>query len=411
MSTDNKDKNIIEEAKRNETIHAKEKKWSNRIARSILLVGLLVILIAAIGAFSYVRRGLQAVDADNTSSQEVTIPIGSTASDIAQILEEAGIVRNADLFNFYMKANNASDLQAGHYDFSPAMDASEVLAQLEAGGRPIFVDVDTTVTIVEGMMLEEIAQAVEAETAITAEDFMDQADDAAYIRRLEGQFPGLLAGLSDREDLLHPLEGYLFPATYDYFAGDTAADLIEKMVAKSNLEYQGLQDDLANTWLDYHEILTLASIIEKEGISDEDRGLISGVFYNRMNIDMPLQSDITVLYALGEHKEFVTYADLEVDSPYNLYQHTGLGPGPFNSPGLSAITAAIYPSYNDYYFFVADLDTQEIYYSSTQEEHDILVEEYVNARQRRIEAENQQGQEAEPDQEGDAVADLEGDSE
>ena len=152
------------------------------------------------------------------------------------------------------------------------------------------------------------------------------------------------------------------------------------MVATTNLEFQKIREDLDQTWMTFHEVLTLASIVEREGITDEDRALIAGVFLNRINEGMPLQSDITVLYALGEHKELVTYSDLETDSPYNLYMYSGLAPGPFNSPSLSSIMAVIYPTYSDYYYFVAVLDTQEIYYSSNIEDHDALVEEYVNSR-------------------------------
>ena len=176
----------------------------------------------------------------------------------------------------------------------------------------------------------------------------------------------------------YPLEGYLFPATYDYLAGMTLEDLVTQMVSTMNLEFQAIREDLDNTWLSFHQVLTLASIVEREGITDEDRALIAGVFLNRIDVGMPLQSDITVLYALGEHKELVTLEDLEVDSPYNLYMYTGLAPGPYNSPSMSSIMATIYPTYSEYYYFVADLDTQEIYYSSNIDDHNALVEQYVN---------------------------------
>ena len=215
-------------------------------------------------------------------------------------------------------------------------------------------------------------------TAISEDTFNQTLKDKDFLGHLEANYPSLLEGVRDNQDLKVPLEGYLYPATYEYFAGMTAEELIEDMVASSNLVYQELKEDLANTYLSYHELLTLASLIEREAITDEDRGLVSGVFYNRLDAGMPLQSDISVLYALGEHKEKVTYADLEVDSPYNLYQNTGLAPGPMNSPSKSAITAAIYPTWSDYYYFLADIDSQKIYYSTSLEEHEALVEEYVN---------------------------------
>ena len=216
---------------------------------------------------------------------------------------------------------------------------------------------------------------------------MDTVQDEEFITNLQSQFPSLLEEVTQLEGLKYTLEGYLFPATYDYFAGMTAQELITEMVSAANLNYQRLVDDLTNTYLSYHEVLSLASIIEREAITEEDRGLVSGVFYNRLEVGMPLQSDVTVLYALGEHREFVTYTDLEVDSPYNLYMYDGLTPGPIGTPSYQAIVAAIYPTWNDYYYFVADIDTQEIYYSSTIEEHDALVEEFVNSRQASIEAE------------------------
>jgi hypothetical protein len=277
-----------------------------------------------------------------------------------------------------MKAKSVNGLQAGHYDLSPSMDADTIIATLQKGGKPIEVDVDTKLTVVEGMQLEQIAQMVEENTPIKAADFLATANDASFIEELKSQYPSLISGLDGVEGLKYKLEGYLYPATYDYIAGTNVKDLIKQMVGKMNLEYQKLKEDMGNTSLSFHQILTLASIIEKEGVTDEDRKLISGVFYNRMNNDMPLQSDITVLYALGEHKELVTIKDTEVDSPYNLYKHTGLGPGPYNSPSLSAIQAAIYPTASDYFYFVADIETGNVYYATTLEEHEALVAKYVN---------------------------------
>lgn len=372
---------IQEKAKKNETEHVKETLWTNRITRLIVFVLVLIILVVGIGGVYYVTTSLQPVDESNTESVEITIPFGSNSDDIAQILEENGIINQKDIFSFYMKATNDAELQAGHYEFSPSMNAEEVVARLQEGGEPIFVDVDTTVAVIEGVNIEEIAQAVGDNTGISEEEFLETVQDEDFFAELQEQFPSLLTGLDEIEGLEYTLEGYLYPATYDYFVGMSAEELIFEMVGSTNLTYQRLLDDLNNTALTYHEILTLGSLIEKEAITQEDRELVSGVFYNRLAIDMPLQTDVTVIYALGEHREFVTFDDLEVDSPYNTYMYTGLPPGPVASVSYSAITAAIYPIYTDYYYFVADLDTQEIYYSSTLEEHELLVEEYVNNRQ------------------------------
>lgn len=372
---------INERAKEKETKHVLEKKWTNRITRIIILVLAISFLLIGGFAYYYITDALKAVDSSNEAMVEVTIPFDSSSNDVSEILEENGIIKNAIIFSYYFKANNESALQAGHYEFSPSMTAEEIVQTIQEGGEPIFVDVDTTITVREGISIEAIALEVSEHTGITDEEFLTTVEDEAFIADLETQFPSLLAGILERENLNYTLEGYLFPATYDYFAGMSAEDLITEMVATANLNYQRLTDDLVNTYLDYHQVLTLASLIENEAITEEDRGLVSSVFYNRLDIGMPLQTDVSILYALNEHKEFVTYEDLEVDSPYNTYMYTGLPPGPVSTPSYMSIVAAIYPTPSDYYYFVADIDSQEVYFSSTIEEHDLLVEEYVNSRQ------------------------------
>ena len=369
---------VKQDAELKEDHQVKEELMTQRIVKYIILGLVALALVVGLGCFWYYNDSLKAVNHQKTETVQVTIPIGSSSKDIARLLKSKGLIKNADIFSFYMKAKSVNGLQAGHYDLSPSMDADTIIATLQKGGKPIEVDVDTKLTVVEGMQLEQIAQMVEENTPIKAADFLATANDASFIEELKSQYPSLISGLDGVEGLKYKLEGYLYPATYDYIAGTNVKDLIKQMVGKMNLEYQKLKEDMGNTNLTFHQILTLASIIEKEGVTDEDRKLISGVFYNRMNNDMPLQSDITVLYALGEHKELVSIKDTEVDSPYNLYKHTGLGPGPYNSPSLSAIQAAIYPTASDYFYFVADIETGNVYYATTLEEHEALVAKYVN---------------------------------
>lgn len=371
-------KTIREQAKSKETYQVKEKIWTNRIVKIIIITFLTLLIVGGLGGYFYVTHTLSAVDSSNSETVDVTVPIGSSTNDIAAILEEQQIVHNDYIFNIFLKLQNVSELQAGHYEFNQSMDAEAVVATLQAGGEPIFEDIDTTITVIEGTNLEEISVLIEEKTPFTAEEFMALVNDETFIARLSEQFPTLLNGLADIEGLRYPLEGYLFPATYDYISGMSLEELVTQMVSTMNLEFQAIREDLDQTWMTFHQVLTLASIVEREGITDEDRAMIAGVFLNRIDAGMPLQSDITVLYALGEHKELVTLDDLEVDSPYNLYMYSGLAPGPYNSPSMSSIMATIYPTYTDYYYFVADLETQEIYYSTNIDDHNALVEQYVN---------------------------------
>lgn len=371
-------KTIREQAKSKETYQVKEKMWTNRIVKIIIITILTVMIVGGLGGYFYVRHTLSSVDSSSSETVEVTVPIGSSTNDIARILKEKQIIHNDYIFDMYLKLQNVGELQAGHFEFNQTMDADAVVSTLQEGGEPIFEDIDTTITVIEGTNLEEISELIAEKTPFTAEEFMDLVNDETYIASLSEQFPTLLDGLTEVEGLRYPLEGYLFPATYDYISGMSLEDLVTQMVSTMNLEFQAIREDLDQTWMTFHQVLTLASIVEREGITDEDRALIAGVFLNRIEAGMPLQSDITVLYALGEHKELVTLTDLEVDSPYNLYMHTGLAPGPYNSPSMSSIMATIYPTYTDYYYFVADLGTQEIYYSTNIDDHNALVEQYVN---------------------------------
>ena len=154
--------------------------------------------------------------------------------------------------------------------------------------------------------------------------------------------------------------------------------IIEEMVAKTDSVLSKYYAKISQGDYSVHEILTMASLLEKEGYKLEDRQKIASVFYNRLQKNMMLQTDISVLYALGEHKEVVTLKDLEVNSPYNLYRNRGMGPGPFNSPSEEAILAAIDPAQTDYEYFVADIQTKEVYFAKTYEEHLALKAKYVD---------------------------------
>lgn len=378
---------IKADAKKKEIVTLKEEKWTARIIKIIIGTLVAIMILGSLLFYWYYTQSLQPVDQNNQETVEVVVPIGSTSRDIAQILYDNQLVKNADIFRFYLRSKNVSNLQAGTYTLSQSMDVDAIIEQLEAGGAPIFEDVDTKITVIEGMQIKEIAELVANNTSITSEEFMASVTSEALLDDLIVKFPSLLADIKSHEGVRYALEGYLFPATYDYIAGMSADELIIKMVEAANLRFQQVREQVDAHWMTYHQILSLASIVEREGVTEEDRKLIAGVFFNRMEAGIPIQSDITVLYALDEHKEFVTLADTEVDSPYNLYYYNGLTPGPVNSPSLMAIEAVLDPTWSDYYYFVADLDTGEVYYSTTYEEHQVLVDKYVNARQERIEQE------------------------
>lgn len=355
----------------------KEDKLVNRIVLIVVLTLIVVFSILGFSVYRYVTSSLAPLDRTNEEIVFVEIPIGSSNKMIGEILEENKIVKNGTIFNFFTKFNNLSGFQAGRFQFSQSMTLDEISDILKAGGLAAD-QADARLTIPEGYDVSQVGDVIEKETSFSKEAFIKVMEDEEFFNELKERHPILLTEVSKVKGVRYHLEGYLFPATYDYFTGMTLENLVSQMVAKTD-EVMGKYVEAieASEW-NIHEILTLASLVEKEGVAVEDRRNIAQVFFNRLSVDMPLQSDIAILYALGVHKELVTYKDLEVDSPYNLYKHTGFGPGPFNNPGEAAIEAVLNPLENNYYYFVADLATGKVYFSETLDEHNVLVEQYVN---------------------------------
>lgn len=355
---------------------SKEDKIVNKIVMIVVLVFLVIGGILGFSAYRYVTSSLQPLDPDDTEKVTIVIPSGSSNKAIGEILEDENIIKSGMIFNYYTKFNNLTGFQAGTYHFSPNMTLEAISEQLQNGEGS--VTSDAKVTIPEGFDVDQIGDALAEATNISKDDFLALMESDQFFEKMKETYPELLASAGDAQGVRYRLEGYLFPATYDYYTGNTLEEVVTQMVDKSNSVLSKYFDQIAQKEMTVQEVLTLASLVEKEGSKLEDRKNIAQVFFNRLAIDMPLQSDISILYALGEHKELVTYEDTQVDSPYNLYVHTGYGPGPFNNPSEAAIQAVLDPTPNNYYYFVADIQTQEVYFAETYEQHMQLVEQYVN---------------------------------
>ncbi|GAA0484139.1 endolytic transglycosylase MltG [Alkalibacterium sp. s-m-22] len=341
-----------------------------KIVLSIVSILIILLIILVVSGYHYYTTSLEPLEAESNEDVPVEIPIGSSRTDIARILEENNIIRSAFVFNYHLRFTGEEGFQAGYYLFSPSMSTDEIVTYLQEGGTPITEESTGRLTIPEGYTIEQVAIVVENQTEYTIEEFFELVEDDAFLEASAERYPQLLEGALDlREETLYTLEGYLYPATYEVFADTTLEELVTQMLGRMNQVMEQYYAEIEERETTVHEILTMASFIEREGITYEDRELISGVFYNRLEINMPLQTDVSVTYALGEHQERITYDDLEVDSPYNLYKHRGLGPGPVNNPDEESIRASMNPAETDYMFFLADLSTRKIYFSETYEQH------------------------------------------
>ncbi|KAA0957805.1 endolytic transglycosylase MltG [Planococcus sp. ANT_H30] len=358
----------------------KEKKKEVRVVRRIvLIVALILVIIIGIAGFktySYVTDALEPVDADSEKVITVEVPIGSSLDSIAALLEENNVIEDARIYKYYVKFKNESEFQAGTYDLVQSMTLDEITESLKTGKvyhEPLF-----TINVPEGLTIEEIAENVIAKkTSYTAEEFLKQIDDPAYIEELMVKYPDLLTDEIRGDNIRHPLEGYLFPATYPMYEEEPSLTLIiEQMLnaTQSNVvPYQGVLEELEKS---PHWLLTFASLLEEEATAQSDRQTIASVFYNRLEDDMPLQTDPTVIYAMGKHKERLFNKDYEFEHPYSTYQNKGLPPGPIANAGGSSIQAVLDPAKTDYLYFLADKEGKN-HFAKTYEEHLKNRDEYI----------------------------------
>lgn len=374
---------------------ASKKKRQNRIAKRIVAVLstiiLLVLTVTLVVSYSWIKTSLAPVNSKSKDYVAIEIPVGSNTSMIGDILESEGLIKNATVFNFFSKLKNYANFQSGYFNLSPNMTLDEIaLALQEPGTDTPQEPVLGKITIPEGYTLKQIAKAVEKNTkseatSFTEKEFLAKVQDESFISKMSSKYPTLLATLPTLADgVKYRLEGYLFPATYEYTESTDVENLIDQMLAAMDANLAAFYDTIAASNLTVNETLTLASLVEKEGSTDDDRKNIASTFYNRMAIDMPLQSNIAILYAQGKVGEKTTLRedaeiDTQIDSPYNIYVNPGLMPGPVDSPSLSALTAVIEPAETTYYYFVADVTTGKVYFAETFEEHSANVLQYVNA--------------------------------
>ena len=372
---------------------AKKKKKSK--AKGCLLTFLVFLVLVAVGGYfgyGYVQESLKPVDASSKDYVTVQIPEGSNVQEIGSTLEKSGLVKHGLIFSLYAKYKNYSDLKSGYYNLKKSMSTDELIQELQKGGTPeAQAPVLANLTIPEGYTLEQIAQTVgqlqgEFKEPLTADAFLAKAQDETFISQLVAKYPNLLGSLPTKDSgVRYRLEGYLFPATYTIKDSTTVESLIDEMVAAMDKAMSPYYATIKEKNLTVNELLSIASLVEKEGAKTEDRKKIAGVFYNRLNLGMPLQSNIAILYAEGKLGQKISLADdtaidTTIDSPYNVYTHLGLMPGPVDSPSLDAIEASVNQTKSEYLYFVANVEDGKVYFATTKEEHDQNVAEHINSK-------------------------------
>lgn len=274
------------------------------------------------------------------------------------------------VFKYYSKKVGAdSKLKAGNYLLSRSMDTDELIDNLISGG---FSSNTTNITIIEGLTLEETAKSISEQLSLDYDKLVSLMNDVDKYRSYY-QF------LTDNPNIKN-LQGYLMPETYNVYIDSSEETVVNTLLKYFDDFYKKEILTLADSsMLNFEEIVTLASIVEKEAVLDEERDDVAATFLNRLRIDMKLQSCATVNYAQGVWKERLTYDDIAIDSPYNTYVYAGLPPTPINSPGKLSILAVLEPSDVDYLFFVSKNDgSGSHYFSNNYDDHINAADEYLN---------------------------------
>ena len=304
---------------------------------------------------------------------EIEIPKGATFRQAVEIFSKERLIRDKILFLFIGRISGIDrKIRAGYYSIYGSMSPLDILKMLKKGQI-----IEYEITVLEGDSLREVAEKVSEKGIISIEDFVQLSSDEDFLASYEIDAP--------------TFEGYLFPDTYKIPKGMNPEDAIGMMINKMREEYSGeLMVRASKLGLSEREVLTLASIIEKEAATDDERYLISAVYHNRLRKGIPLQADPTAIYRIKSFREKITAKDLQRKTPYNTYIIKGLPPGPIASPGIKSINAALYPADVPYIYFVSNNDGSH-HFSVTAEEHQAAVKSYREKKQMENKGETEEG--------------------
>lgn len=326
---------------------------------AVLLLALLVLAgLALTSGRGWLEGQLQPVRPGATDLVVYELAAGASTLDVAESLHARELIKSPAVFRYYARYLGLdSQLKPGQYQLSPGMTPEQILRKLARGEVIVY-----RFTVPEGLTVKEMAKLLAEKKLVDHDRFLEAA---ASLNLAQEYVP-------PDGKLEQPLEGYLFPDTYEYKPGIKEEEILALMFGHfKQLFTPEMRQRAEELGMTVHQVVTLASIVEKEAQVAEERPVIAGVYHNRLKVGMKLDADPSVLYGLGKAPyETLLYKDLEVDTPYNTYMNPGLPPGPIAAPGLAALKATLYPTEHDFWFFVAKGDgSGEHYFAETYDEH------------------------------------------
>ncbi len=331
--------------------------------KKVFLILIITVILMMVALTVIVLNNISAPSKEsNPIVFEVTE--NDTYNTLGDDLLEAGLIKNEVFYKLFVRLMGVNNLQVGFYDLNQNMDLKTILNTLDGNSYAETFKI----VVPEGYHIDDIAGFISESTDYSSEEILRVLTDKTFINDVINDYWFVTDEVLNI-NLKYSLEGYLFPATYDINMGSSIEDIIYTMLNKTDEVLSKYKNEIDASGYSVHEILTFASIVEYEAGSDEQRATVAGVFKNRLELNMLLQSCATVGYAIGEWKYSYTYADLAYDSLYNTYMYLGLPIGPGNSPGEGSIAAVLNPEEHNYLYFVANIHTKETYFSETYAEH------------------------------------------
>lgn len=349
----------------------KKRKFSIRKFILFLIVLVILAIVIFIGLYKF-----NTLAVSNTSKKiEFTVEEGSSYYTLASSLKEKELIKSAFFYKVYLKLHAPSNLTTGTYELNQNMDVGQIVGTL--GNDNNSTDNSVKLTFREGLNISQMASVISRKTDITSEEFINKVSDETYIDSLKDKYWFITDDVKNPE-IYYDLEGYLFPDTYILEKDEVNLDnLLSKILDNTLEKLESYRAQIESSGYSVHEILTLASLVELEAVTDEDRAKVAGVFYNRLNDGWSLGSDVTTYYSARKlMTEKLTTEDLTTCNGYNTRctSMRGLPVGPIDNPSLSAIEATINPEIGDYYYFVADSD-KKVYFTRNSEEHTQIINE------------------------------------
>ena len=333
----------------------------------LILLG--IIIIGIVGVVAFYNWGMSSASADNTTKLFV-VEAGSSKKNIVKNLEKAGLIKSALAVDLYLFMNKTINLQAGDYELSASMTPENILKKISNGDIKINTK---TVTLIEGKRLEDFASTLASTFDFSKQDFMDVVDSEEFIAsQIEKQWfitEDVLA-----EGIYHPLEGYLYPDTYEFKETVTAKEVAERLISRLGEQLKPYQEEIENSAYSIHELLSLASIVETEAGNAQDRATAAQVFYSRLKDNWALGSDVTTYYGVKKNMgDTLTIYDILDNNPYNTRLTDGsmngkLPIGPICNVNITSVEATLHPTSTNYYYFVANVCTGEVFFQETNTE-------------------------------------------